>query len=94
MWSKIKDFFQNIGLKIKPYLGYMAVILVAVIGIILLGRKPRITGFEEFKKAQEERTQKAEQIMQETGQILDSADSKIENYFENNKKRWEEGKYE
>ena len=92
--KRIKEFFQRFWQKAKPYVGYAGAFVGGVITFLFLQKKKQPSPAKELIKQQEVREDKAEQILQNTEQILDSADSKIENYFENNKKRWEEGKYE
>ena len=92
--KRIKEFFQGLWQKVKPYVGYVGAFVGGVITFIFLQKKKQPSPAEELIKQQEVREDKAEHILQDAEPILNSADSKIENYFENNKKRWEEGKYE
>ena len=92
--NKIKTWFKNLGTRIKPYIGYIGAFLGGILGFLFLRRKktPSVAG--ELEKQQEVREDKADEIMQETGQILQNADDRINAYQSNNSKRWEEGKYE
>ena len=83
----MKQFFQKIFQKVKPYLGYIAAFLGAVVGFIFWRSKRTSSTVDELKKQQDIRDEKTDEIMKETDYILKDADEKIKDMMEKRNER-------